>query len=116
MADFEIKSERTDDGVAIVEIAGELDLYTAPQLKETLLSTLDNGVLSIVVDMTAVNFIDSSALGVLIGAVKRLHTREGRLALVSVDENVNWIFKITGLNSVFDIYPSRDEALGSFNG
>lgn len=114
MADFEIRSEQTDDGVAVVEVTGELDLYTAPQLKETLLSALDNGILRVVVDMTAVNFIDSSALGVLIGAVKRLNSRDGKLALVSVDENVNWIFKITGLNSVFDIYPSRDEALGSF--
>lgn len=114
--EFNIQSKEAPNGTAIVEVAGELDLYTAPRLKETLLATLENDASRIVVDMTDVHFIDSSALGVLIGAVKRLHSREGRLVLVSLDENVNWIFQITGLNNVFDIYPTLDEALASFSG
>jgi anti-sigma B factor antagonist len=111
--DLNIQSERTDDGVAVITVAGELDLYTAPRLKENLLAALEDGVLKIVVDMAGVHFIDSSALGVLIGGVKRLKPKGGRLVLVSVDENVNWIFQITGLNSVFDIFSSRDDALRS---
>ena len=109
--EFNIESEKTADGVSVIEIAGELDLYTAPRLKEALLGAMDEGVLNIVVDMSGVHFIDSSALGVLIGGVKRLKPKEGKLVLVSVDENVNWIFQITGLNSVFDIYQTREEAL-----
>lgn len=109
--EINIQSEKTPDGIAVITIAGELDLYTAPRLKENLLSALEDGVLRIVVDMTGVHFIDSSALGVLIGGVKRLKPKGGKLVLVSVDENVNWIFQITGLNSVFDIYSTRDEAL-----
>ena len=96
-----------------ITVAGELDLYTAPRLKENLLAALEDGVKKIVVDMTGVHFIDSSALGVLIGGVKRLKPNGGKLVLVSVDENVNWIFQITGLNSVFEIYDTRDEALAS---
>lgn len=115
MVEFSIQSEEVPDDAAVIAVAGELDLYSAPQLKEALLAALDNGAAKVVVDMTGVNFIDSSALGVLIGAVKRLHSREGKLVLVSVDENVNWIFQITGLNSVFDIFPTRDEALASFS-
>ncbi len=109
--EFNIETEKTPAGVAVIEVAGELDLYTAPRLKEALLSTLEDGILRIVVDMSGVHFIDSSALGVLIGGVKRLKPKEGKLVLVSVDENVNWIFQITGLNSVFDIFQTREEAL-----
>ncbi len=109
--DLNIQSERTDNGIAIITVAGELDLYTAPRLKENLLAALEDGVLKIVIDMTGVHFIDSSALGVLIGGVKRLKPKDGRLVLVSIDENVNWIFQITGLNSVFDIFSSRDDAI-----
>ncbi len=109
--EFDLKSERNPDGVAIIEVSGELDLYTAQRLKEALLGALDDGSLKIIVDMSGVHFIDSSALGVLIGGVKRLKPKSGKLVLVSVDENVNWIFQITGLNSVFDIFQSKEEAL-----
>lgn len=114
--ELSMQSERTEDGAAIITVAGELDLYTAPRLKEQLLSIMEDGVLKIVVDMTGIHFIDSSALGVLIGAVKRLKPKGGTLVLVSVDENVNWIFQITGLNSVFDIYTTRDAALAAIAG
>ncbi len=110
--DLNIQSETTD-GVVVITVAGELDLYTAPRLKENLLVALEDDVLKVVVDMTGVHFIDSSALGVLIGGVKRLKPRGGRLVLVSVDENVNWILQITGLNSVFDIFTSREDALSN---
>jgi len=109
--DLSIESERTDDGVAIITVAGELDLYTAPRLKENLLAALEDEVLKVVIDMSGVHFIDSSALGVLIGGVKRIKPKGGRIVLVSIDENVNWIFQITGLNSVFDIFSSREDAL-----
>ncbi|MHB0915352.1 MAG: STAS domain-containing protein [Thermoleophilia bacterium] len=108
---FIIETDTTDDGIAVITVAGELDLYTAPRLKEKLLSAIEDDQLKIVINMAGVHFIDSSALGVLIGGVKRLKPKDGHLALVSVDENVNWIFQITGLNSVFDIYQTREEAL-----
>ncbi|MBI5871076.1 MAG: STAS domain-containing protein [Actinobacteria bacterium] len=111
--ELNIESERTDDGIAIITVDGELDLYTAPHLKENLLAALEDDVTKIAIDMTGVHFIDSSALGVLIGGVKRLKPKDGRMVLVSTDENVNWIFQITGLNAVFDIYSSREDALRS---
>lgn len=114
--DISIESERMPDGATVITVAGELDLYTAPRLKEELLAALEDNVLQLVVDMTGVHFIDSSALGVLIGGVKRLKPLGGKLVLVSVDENVNWIFQITGLNSVFEIYTTRDDALASLAG
>ncbi len=113
--DIEISSERAGDDIAVIQVSGELDLYTAPRLKEELLSALEDGILKVVIDMSGVHFIDSSALGVLIGGVKRLKPDGGSLVLVSVDENVNWIFRITGLNNVFDIFATRDEAIASFS-
>lgn len=112
--ELDIKRDRTAEGIAVIEVAGELDLYTAPQLKEHLLAALEEGAIKVVIDMSGVHFIDSSALGVLIGGVKRLKPNDGRLVLVSIDENVNWIFRITGLNNVFDMYSTREEALASF--
>lgn len=114
--ELNIQSEKTPDGVVIIEVAGELDLYTAPRLKETLLTALEGDTLKILVDIAGVHFIDSSALGVLIGGVKRLKPKGGKMVLVSVDENVNWIFQITGLNSVFDIFATREEALKKLAG
>lgn len=113
--ELEIGSERLPDGLGVVQVAGELDLYTAPRLKEELMTVMEDGSLKVIVDMTGVNFIDSSALGVLIGGVKRLKPKDGRMVLVIVDDNVNWIFRITGLNNVFDIYATREEAVASFS-
>lgn len=114
--ELDIHSEKNPDGVVIIEVAGELDLYTAPSLKETLLAALEGDTLKVLVDMAGVHFIDSSALGVLIGGVKRLKPKGGKMVLVSVDENVNWIFQITGLNSVFDIFATREDALKKLAG
>src|SRR4030065_2966339 len=105
--ELNIESERTEDGIAIITVDGELHLYPAPHLKENLLAALEDDVTRIAIDMTGVHFIDSSALGVLIGGVKRLKPKDGRMVLVSTDENVNWIFQITGLNNVFDMYSTR---------
>lgn len=113
--ELDISSERTPEDIGVIEVAGELDLYTAPRLKEQLLSLLDDGVQKVIVDMSGVHFIDSSALGVLIGGVKRLKPDGGTMVLVSIDENVNWIFRITGLNNVFDIFSTRDEAISSLS-
>jgi anti-sigma B factor antagonist len=113
--ELEISREQMPDGIGGINVAGELDLYTAPRLKEELLATLEDGALKVIVDMSGVNFIDSSALGVLIGGVKRLKPKDGRMVLVIIDDNVNWIFRITGLNNVFDIYPTREEAVASFS-
>lgn len=113
--DFNIESSTTDTGIVVIAVAGELDLYTAPRLKENLVGAIEAGELRIVIDMSGVHFIDSSALGVLIGGVKRLKPNDGKLVLVSIDENVNWIFQITGLTSVFNIHDTLEEALADFS-
>src|SRR6266516_8166932 len=109
--DFSIKSEQVGKGTHVIALGGEVDLYTAPELKQQLLDVIGNGAKDVVVDFTNTTFIDSTTLGVLVGGVKRLRPNGGRLTIVSSDRNITKIFEITGLDRVFTIYPTRDEAL-----
>jgi anti-sigma B factor antagonist len=108
---FDVKTEKVEDGTYVISLAGEVDLYTAPEFKQQLLNVIGEGGKDVVVDFTDTTFIDSTTLGVLVGGVKRLRAQEGRLSLVCSDRNITKIFEITGLDRVFTIYPSRDEAL-----
>ena len=108
---FDIKTEQTSEHQYVISLAGEVDLYTAPEFKQQLLDVIGKGAKDVVVDFSNTTFIDSTTLGVLVGGVKRLRQNEGQLSLVCSDRNITKIFEITGLDRVFTIYPTRDEAL-----
>src|SRR5213594_738328 len=110
---FDVQTEKVDDSTYVIALAGEVDLYTAPEFKQQLLDVIAKGAKDVVVDFTNTTFIDSTALGVLVGGVKRLRTQDGRLSLVCSDRNITKIFEITGLDRVFTIYPTRDEAVSN---
>jgi anti-sigma B factor antagonist len=108
---FDIKTEPLSDDAYVIALAGEVDLYTAPEFKQQLLDVIGKGAKHVVVDFSDTTFIDSTTLGVLVGGVKRLRTNDGQLSLVCSDRNITKIFEITGLDRVFSIYPTRDEAI-----
>jgi anti-sigma B factor antagonist len=108
---FDIKTEQLGEDAYVISLAGEVDLYTAPEFKQQLLEVIGNGGKQVVIDFTNTTFIDSTTLGVLVGGVKRLRTNGGQLSLVCSDRNITKIFEITGLDRVFTIYGTRDEAL-----
>ena len=108
---FHIQDEEVDAETHVIELGGEVDLYTAPEFKERLVQIIEDGKKQLVVDLSKATFIDSTTLGVLVGGVKRLRPAGGSLALVCTDENITKIFEITGLDRVFPIHASRDEAL-----
>ena len=108
---FDVKTEKLSNEQYVISLAGEVDLYTAPEFKQQLLDAIATGARYVVVDFSDTTFIDSTTLGVLVGGVKRLRTNEGQLSLVCSDRNITKIFEITGLDRVFAIYPTRDEAL-----
>ncbi len=110
---FDISTEKVGDGAYVISLTGEVDLYTAPEFKQQLLDVIGNGGKEVVVDFSETTFIDSTTLGVLVGGVKRLRGNDGQLSLVCSDRNITKIFEITGLDRVFTIYPSRDEALAA---
>jgi anti-sigma B factor antagonist len=107
---FDIKTEELGGDSYVIALAGEVDLYTAPEFKEQLLQVIGRGAKEVVVDFSDTTFIDSTTLGVLVGGVKRLRPSGGQLSLVCSDRNITKIFEITGLNKVFPIYGSRTEA------
>jgi len=108
---FDIETETIGDGAYVISLSGEVDLYTAPEFKQQLLDVIGRGAREVIVDFSKTTFIDSTTLGVLVGGVKRLRTNDGQLSLVCSDRNITKIFEITGLDRVFTIYPTREEAV-----
>ncbi len=110
---FDIKTEPLSERTYAISLAGEVDLYTAPEFKQQLLEVIGQGATDVVVDFSNTTFIDSTTLGVLVGGVKRLRANDGQLSLVCSDRNITKIFEITGLDRVFPIYGTRDEAVAN---
>ena len=113
---FHIQDQEIDADTHVIELGGEVDLYTAPEFKQQLLEVIGQGGKQVIVDFSNTTFIDSTTLGVLVGGVKRLRTNDGQLSLVCSDRNITKIFEITGLDRVFSIYSTRDEAVSKLDG
>jgi len=96
---------------SVVSLRGEIDVYTAPRLRQALIDLVSGGATDIVVDMDKVDFLDSTGLGVLVGGLKRVKSNEGDLRLVVTQDRIMKIFDITGLSKVFPMYDSLDAAL-----
>ena len=97
---------------AVVDVKGEIDVYTAPKLREKLIELVSEGFYDVVVNLEGVDFLDSTGLGVLVGALKRVKAHDGSLSLVCTQDKILKIFKITGLTKVFPIHDSVEEAAG----
>lgn len=97
----------------VLEVGGEIDVYTAPKLREKLVELVGEGHHRLIVDMTKVEFLDSTGLGVLVGGLKRVRSHDGTLSLVCNQERILKIFRITGLTKVFPIHESLDDAAQS---
>jgi anti-sigma B factor antagonist len=99
--------------LTVVTVKGEVDLHTAPSLKESVADLVSSGRSRIAVDLSGVEFMDSTGLGVLIGALKRCREAGGSLALVSPREPVLKVLAITGLDKVFSIHTDVEQASSS---
>src|ERR1700722_3163008 len=97
----------------ILAVKGEVDVYTAPRLREKLVELVSQGKYRIIVDLEGVDFLDSTGLGVLVGGLKRLRSHEGDLELVCTQARILKVFEITGLTKVFEIHDSVDIATAS---
>lgn len=98
----------------LVTLRGEIDAFTAPSLRDDLHKLVDErGAETVVIDLSAVTFLDSSALGALVGVLRRLRERDGRLLIVPPDNAAARIFELTGLDAVLDLRETRDEAISA---
>jgi anti-sigma B factor antagonist len=114
MSAFSITTETIDDEVVAVAVTGYLDFDAAPALKHNLVDCIEAGSSHVVVDLAEAGFIDSTAIGVLVGALKRLEESGGSLVVVCTNENVRSIFELVGLDEVISLHPSRDDAISAF--
>lgn len=101
------------NGKAILAVNGEVDVYTAPRLRERLVDLVSQGKHQVIVDLEGVDFLDSTGLGVLVGGLKRLRSHDGDLSLVCTQHRILKVFEITGLTKVFAIHDSVDAAVGA---
>jgi anti-sigma B factor antagonist len=104
---------RTEGPFEIIEVGGEVDVYTAPRLREAIVAAIDAGHTRLVIDVEKVEFLDSTGLGVLVGALKKVRADGGTLDIVCTQERILKIFDITGLDKVFGLHTSVAEAIAA---
>jgi anti-sigma B factor antagonist len=100
----------------VLEVGGEIDVYTAPVLREKLVSLVEAGATMVIVDLTNVEFLDSTGLGVLVGGLKRMRGIGGGFSLVCDQERLLKIFRITGLDQIFTLHSSVEAAAAAAAG
>jgi anti-sigma B factor antagonist len=108
-----LKVDSEDHGFTVIAVSGEIDVYTAPKLRERLIALVEAGSYQLIVDMEGVEFLDSTGLGVLVGGLKRVRAHDGWIDLVCTQGRILRIFRITGLNKVFNIYDTVAEAVAA---
>ncbi len=110
--DLDVETGTVGDA-SLLSLRGEIDVYTAPRLRQAIIDLVEGGATRIVVDMEKVDFLDSTGLGVLVGGLKRVRVKDGSLSIVTTQDKILKIFDITGLSRVFDIHPSVDAAVAA---
>ncbi len=109
---MELETPDTDvDGWTVIAASGEIDVAAAPALRTRLTELVEDGDVQVVVDLEEVDFIDSTGLGVLVGAVRRARSAAGDLRLVCTNSRLLKVFDVTGLDEVFTIAASVEEAV-----
>jgi len=112
---FRIDEERLSPTAIVLMLHGEADLHAAPQLRDRLRTAVDGGATGLVVDLTETSFVDSTSLGVLLGALKRQREEGGELRIVVSRPEIRRIFEITLLDQVFPLHETRADALASLS-
>lgn len=106
-------NELLEGDVRVLRVAGDVDFDVAPQLKRAIISCIDAGERRLIIDLSEVGFIDSTAIGVLVGAIKRLRGAGGSLVVVCNNEDVRGIFDAVGLENVIPLHTCREDAFAA---
>lgn len=112
-AEFEVSHDRAAPRTEVIAVGGEIDIFTAPEVRSAALSAIEEGAVHIVLDLSRASFLDSTGLGVIIGISKRVRPLGGDVVIVNGDQGIAQTFEITGLTEIFRIFHSRDEALAA---
>lgn len=106
-------SLRHRDGVPVLDVMGEIDIYTTPQFKDAVSAAIDEGKPGIIINMSQVTYMDSSGFGTLLSATKRLRPVSGALFLSGCNDAITRMLQITRLNTIFGIYLTEDDAVAA---
>jgi anti-sigma B factor antagonist len=109
--DFVLAERELDENTQLIEAAGTVDLFAAPEFKDAMARIIESGKRWIIVDLTDASLVDSTMLGALLGARRRLQVRGGGLAIVCPEPGIRKVFEITGLDRMFPLESEVDEAL-----
>lgn len=107
--DLIINSRTFNETTCIVDMEGEMDIYTSSQVKKELVQIAERGATQVILNLSKIEYMDSSGLSVLIGSLKRLREAGGDLALVGLGLRTQRIFEVTGMSTIFDIYLTEEE-------
>ena len=113
---FELREETAASGTHVISVRGEIHLSTAPRFSQHLQTAIDNGSKAIVLDLSGVEFIDSTGLSVLLTGLRRVTQLQGRMAIVCANPTVLRLFQITSLDETFDIFRERSAAFAHVAG
>lgn len=112
MADLTIE-KRTVQGTSVLDLTGEVDSYNAPKLRETMVALIEDGNADLILNLTGVDYIDSTGLGAMVAGLKRATEHGGSVRIICPNLPIYKVFQITSLIKVFTIYDSEQGAFGS---
>jgi anti-sigma B factor antagonist len=101
-------------GLPVLKVAGEIDVYTAPEFKSAINAVIESGHKDLIVDLTDVSYMDSGGFGALLGATKRMRPRGGGINLVGCSEAIERMLRITRLDTIFGVFCEVDDAVRAF--
>lgn len=107
-------NQREINEIVLLDIAGEIDLYNAPEIKDIINKLVEEQKYNVIINLEKVTYIDSSGIGALISSLSNLKKYQGGLKIINVFASVRKVFELTKLTSFFEIFDSEDEALASF--
>ena len=108
-------TQKDKDGWVVLELSGEIDMATGPKLRQTIVHRVQDGDTKIVLDLSGVDFVDSTGLGVLIGGLKRTRSHGGDLRCVGLTEPLKEMFKLTGLDAILSKENKTPEDIEGFS-
>jgi anti-sigma B factor antagonist len=108
---FDLTEEELDQKTVVLRVAGEIHATTAPEFSQRMNDTIAGGKTAVVLDLTEVDFIDSTGLSVLLNGLRRVTRARGAMVIACANPTVLRLFEITKLDTTFEILPSCDEAI-----
>ena len=110
---MEITKRETGE-IVILDISGEIDLYNAPEIKDTINQLIEEQKYNVIINLEKVSYIDSSGIGALISSLSSLKKYQGGLKIINVYASVRKVFELTKLTSFFEIFDAEADAVKSF--